>query len=113
MAITIKRYASLFPATAVTAAEPQTTTVFQQKQSKKPIDVYWLCDDGGLFLTGLAAMLLLTLQIPPFFSLCMCSSAGLILLLAYLLTRRKRWAKCKVRVFVGGDADKKEEQKQE
>lgn len=70
--------------TAVTAAEPQTTTVFQQKQSKKTIDVYWLCDDGGL-----------------------------ILLLAYLLTRRKRWAKCKVRVFVGGDADKKEEQKQE
>uniref|UniRef100_A0A3B4BI25 Uncharacterized protein n=1 Tax=Periophthalmus magnuspinnatus TaxID=409849 RepID=A0A3B4BI25_9GOBI len=55
----------------------------QKKQAKKTIDVYWLCDDGGL-----------------------------ILLLPYLLTRRKRWSRCKVRVFVGGLPDKKEEQKQ-
>uniref|UniRef100_A0A8C2YXV8 Solute carrier family 12 member 3 n=1 Tax=Cyclopterus lumpus TaxID=8103 RepID=A0A8C2YXV8_CYCLU len=65
-------------------AEPQRSTVFQKKQGKKTIDVYWLSDDGGLTL-----------------------------LLPYLLTRRKRWARCKVRVFVGGDADKREEQREE
>uniref|UniRef100_A0A669DQR7 Solute carrier family 12 member 3 n=1 Tax=Oreochromis niloticus TaxID=8128 RepID=A0A669DQR7_ORENI len=54
--------------------EPQHSTQFQKKQGKKTIDVYWLSDDGGLTL-----------------------------LLPYLLTRRKRWAKCKVRVFVGGE----------
>ncbi|KAK7892033.1 hypothetical protein WMY93_023996 [Mugilogobius chulae] len=70
--------------TISSSPEPQPTTVFQKKQAKKTIDVYWLCDDGGL-----------------------------ILLLPYLLTRRKRWARCKVRVFVGGQLDKKEEQKQE
>ncbi|KAM8893191.1 solute carrier family 12 member 3 [Spinachia spinachia] len=65
-------------------AEPQRSTLFQKKQEKKTIDVYWLSDDGGLTL-----------------------------LLPYLLTRRKRWARCKVRIFVGGDTDTKEEQKQE
>ncbi|XP_022601917.1 solute carrier family 12 member 3 [Seriola dumerili] len=64
--------------------ESQPSTVFQKKQGKKTIDIYWLSDDGGLTL-----------------------------LLPYLLTRRKRWAGCKVRVFVGGDTDKKEEQKEE
>uniref|UniRef100_A0A669B274 Solute carrier family 12 member 3 n=1 Tax=Oreochromis niloticus TaxID=8128 RepID=A0A669B274_ORENI len=53
---------------------PTCITQFQKKQGKKTIDVYWLSDDGGLTL-----------------------------LLPYLLTRRKRWAKCKVRVFVGGE----------
>ncbi|XP_068579037.1 solute carrier family 12 member 3 isoform X2 [Cebidichthys violaceus] len=65
-------------------AEPQQSTVFQKRQGKKTIDVYWLSDDGGLTL-----------------------------LLPYLLTRRKRWARCKVRVFVGGEADKREEQREE
>uniref|UniRef100_A0A7N5ZWD1 Solute carrier family 12 member 3 n=1 Tax=Anabas testudineus TaxID=64144 RepID=A0A7N5ZWD1_ANATE len=55
--------------------EPQPNTVFQTKQGKKTIDVYWLSDDGGLTL-----------------------------LLPYLLTRRKRWGRCKVRVFVGGES---------
>uniref|UniRef100_A0A3Q0RJE9 Solute carrier family 12 member 3 n=1 Tax=Amphilophus citrinellus TaxID=61819 RepID=A0A3Q0RJE9_AMPCI len=64
--------------------EPQHSTQFQKKQGKKTIDVYWLSDDGGLTL-----------------------------LLPYLLTRRKRWARCKVRVFVGGETDKKEEKRQE
>nr|XP_019962207.1 PREDICTED: solute carrier family 12 member 3 [Paralichthys olivaceus] len=64
--------------------DPQPSSVFQEKQGKKTIDIYWLSDDGGLTL-----------------------------LLPYLLTRRKRWAGCKVRVFVGGDTDKKEEQKEE
>uniref|UniRef100_A0A3Q2Y3T0 Solute carrier family 12 member 3 n=1 Tax=Hippocampus comes TaxID=109280 RepID=A0A3Q2Y3T0_HIPCM len=59
-------------------------TLFQKKQGKKTIDVYWLSDDGGLTL-----------------------------LLPYLLTRRKRWAKCKVRVFVGGDNSKNDERRQE
>uniref|UniRef100_A0A4W4FNC3 Solute carrier family 12 member 10, tandem duplicate 1 n=1 Tax=Electrophorus electricus TaxID=8005 RepID=A0A4W4FNC3_ELEEL len=49
-------------------------TVFQNKQGKKTIDVYWISDDGGL-----------TLLVP------------------YLLTRRKRWRKSKVRVFVIGE----------
>ncbi|KAK5923040.1 hypothetical protein CgunFtcFv8_000046 [Champsocephalus gunnari] len=62
---------------------PQLSTVFQKKQGKKTIDVYWLSDDGGLTL-----------------------------LLPYLLTRRKRWARCKVRVFVGGETEQKDEQKE-
>ncbi|CAL9697055.1 unnamed protein product [Knipowitschia caucasica] len=70
--------------TISSSPEPLPTTVFQKKQAKKTIDVYWLCDDGGL-----------------------------ILLLPYLLTRRKRWSKCTVRVFVGGLLERKEEQKQE
>uniref|UniRef100_A0A8C9WB49 Solute carrier family 12 member 3 n=1 Tax=Scleropages formosus TaxID=113540 RepID=A0A8C9WB49_SCLFO len=49
---------------------PQLRTVFQSRQGKKTIDVYWLSDDGGLTL-----------------------------LLPYLLTRKKRWGRCKVRVF--------------
>ncbi|XP_053742807.1 solute carrier family 12 member 3 [Synchiropus splendidus] len=71
-------------ATRTAADDPQASSPFQKKQAKKTIDVYWLSDDGGLTL-----------------------------LLPYLLTRRKRWAKCKVRVFVGGDAEKKEEQREE
>ncbi|XP_078500176.1 solute carrier family 12 member 3-like [Lissotriton helveticus] len=63
------------------AAEEQANTVFQSKQGKKTIDIYWLFDDGGL-----------TLLIP------------------YLLTRRKRWSKCKVRVFISGHVDKMEEE---
>ncbi|XP_035272502.1 solute carrier family 12 member 3 [Anguilla anguilla] len=65
-------------------AAPQTSTGFQSKQGKKTIDVYWLSDDGGL-----------TLMLP------------------YLLSRKKRWARCKVRVFVGGERQRMEEQKQE
>ncbi|XP_051953113.1 solute carrier family 12 member 3-like [Xyrauchen texanus] len=65
-------------------AMSQPATVFQSKQDKKTIDVYWLSDDGGL-----------TLLVP------------------YLLTRKKRWARCKVRVFVGGEVQQIEEQKEE
>uniref|UniRef100_A0A7N6AQZ3 Solute carrier family 12 member 3 n=1 Tax=Anabas testudineus TaxID=64144 RepID=A0A7N6AQZ3_ANATE len=75
---------SVFSASVSIDPEPQPNTVFQTKQGKKTIDVYWLSDDGGLTL-----------------------------LLPYLLTRRKRWGRCKVRVFVGGEADKKEQQKEE
>uniref|UniRef100_A0A3Q3QFL5 Solute carrier family 12 member 3 n=1 Tax=Monopterus albus TaxID=43700 RepID=A0A3Q3QFL5_MONAL len=52
-----------------TDPEPQINTVFQKKQGKKTIDVYWLSDDGVL---------------------------------------QQRWARCKVRVFVGGETEKKE-----
>ncbi|XP_029023673.1 solute carrier family 12 member 3-like isoform X2 [Betta splendens] len=56
-------------------------TVFQNDQGKKNIDIYWIADDGGLTL-----------------------------LLPYLLTRRKHWRKCKVRVFIVGDEQNMEEQ---
>ncbi|RVE65488.1 hypothetical protein OJAV_G00116990 [Oryzias javanicus] len=46
---------------------------FQKKQGKGTVDVWWLFDDGGL-----------TLLIP------------------YLLTNKKRWKDCKIRVFIGG-----------
>nr|DBA23309.1 TPA: hypothetical protein GDO54_014236 [Pyxicephalus adspersus] len=46
---------------------------FQKKQGKSTIDVWWLFDDGGL-----------TLLIP------------------YLLTTKKKWSNCKIRVFIGG-----------
>lgn len=46
---------------------------FQGKQGKGTVDVWWLFDDGGL-----------TLLIP------------------YLLTNKKRWKECKIRVFIGG-----------
>nr|XP_023701051.1 solute carrier family 12 member 2 isoform X1 [Paramormyrops kingsleyae] len=46
---------------------------FQKKQGKGTVDVWWLFDDGGL-----------TLLIP------------------YLLTNKKKWKDCKIRVFIGG-----------
>uniref|UniRef100_A0AAX7VU82 Solute carrier family 12 member 10, tandem duplicate 1 n=1 Tax=Astatotilapia calliptera TaxID=8154 RepID=A0AAX7VU82_ASTCA len=52
----------------------QIKTVFQNTQGKKSIDVYWIADDGGL-----------TLLVP------------------YLITRRKHWRNCKIRVFIVGD----------
>uniref|UniRef100_A0AAQ5Y294 Solute carrier family 12 member 3 n=1 Tax=Amphiprion ocellaris TaxID=80972 RepID=A0AAQ5Y294_AMPOC len=75
---------SVFSASVCIGPEPQLDSAFQKKQGKKTIDVYWLSDDGGLTL-----------------------------LLPYLLTRRRRWSSCKVRVFVGGDPDRKEEQRQD
>uniref|UniRef100_A0A671QT95 Solute carrier family 12 member 3-like n=1 Tax=Sinocyclocheilus anshuiensis TaxID=1608454 RepID=A0A671QT95_9TELE len=54
----------------------QVRSVFQTKQGRKSIDIYWISDDGGL-----------TLLVP------------------YLLTRRNRWKKCKLRVFILGDQE--------
>ncbi|KAG9273155.1 solute carrier family 12 member 3 [Astyanax mexicanus] len=73
---------SMDPESLIAMTQP--STVFQTKQEKKTIDVYWLFDDGGLTL-----------------------------LLPYLLKRKKRWGRCKVRVFVGGEIQHAEEQKQE
>uniref|UniRef100_A0A8D0G566 Solute carrier family 12 member 3 n=1 Tax=Sphenodon punctatus TaxID=8508 RepID=A0A8D0G566_SPHPU len=68
----------------VVGADEQLETVFQAKQKKKSIDIYWLFDDGGL-----------TLLIP------------------YLLTRRKRWSHCKVRVFLSGQLTNAEEHRED
>ncbi|NXF29203.1 S12A3 protein, partial [Nyctibius bracteatus] len=64
------------------ASEQQASTIFQREQGKKTIDIYWLFDDGGL-----------TLLIP------------------YLLGRKKRWGKCKIRVFVGGQINRMDEER--
>ncbi|NXR42693.1 S12A3 protein, partial [Zosterops hypoxanthus] len=64
------------------ANEQQASTIFQSQQGKKTIDIYWLFDDGGL-----------TLLIP------------------YLLGRKKRWGKCKIRVFVGGQINRMDEER--
>ncbi|XP_028261586.1 solute carrier family 12 member 10, tandem duplicate 1 isoform X2 [Parambassis ranga] len=62
----------------------QVKTVFQNHQGKKTIDVYWIADDGGL-----------TLLVP------------------YLLTRRKHWRGCKIRVFIVGEEQNMEEGRNE
>ncbi|XP_006011463.1 solute carrier family 12 member 3-like [Latimeria chalumnae] len=65
-----------------TITDEQASTIFQDKQGKKSIDIYWLSDDGGL-----------TLLIP------------------YLLSRQKRWSQCKVRVFVTGELNNMDEER--
>ncbi|XP_032139831.1 solute carrier family 12 member 3 isoform X2 [Sapajus apella] len=62
--------------------EEQASTIFQSEQGKKTIDIYWLFDDGGL-----------TLLIP------------------YLLHRKKRWSKCRIRVFVGGQINRMDQER--
>ncbi|XP_006863610.1 PREDICTED: solute carrier family 12 member 3 isoform X2 [Chrysochloris asiatica] len=62
--------------------EEQASTIFQLEQGKKTIDIYWLFDDGGL-----------TLLIP------------------YLLGRKKRWSKCRTRVFVGGQINRMDQER--
>ncbi|XP_058530361.1 solute carrier family 12 member 3 isoform X3 [Ochotona princeps] len=66
----------------VLVQEEQASTIFQSEQGKKTIDIYWLFDDGGL-----------TLLIP------------------YLLGRKKRWSRCKIRVFVGGQINRMDEER--
>ncbi|XP_015671707.1 solute carrier family 12 member 1 [Protobothrops mucrosquamatus] len=55
---------------------------FKKKQGKGSIDVWWLFDDGGL-----------------------------ILLIPYILTLRKKWKDCKLRIFTGGKVTRLEEEK--
>ncbi|XP_005951097.1 solute carrier family 12 member 3 [Haplochromis burtoni] len=62
----------------------QIKTVFQNTQGKKSIDVYWIADDGGL-----------TLLVP------------------YLITRRKHWRNCKIRVFIVGEEQNMDEGRNE
>ncbi|XP_032302943.1 solute carrier family 12 member 3 isoform X3 [Coturnix japonica] len=70
------------PSTGIADPEQQASTIFQSQQGKKTIDIYWLFDDGGL-----------TLLIP------------------YLLGRKKRWGKCRIRVFVGGQINRMDEER--
>lgn len=45
---------------SATVLAPQPITVFQKKQGRKTIDVYWLSDDGGLIiLKSLASPIIL------------------------------------------------------
>lgn len=48
LCILIFYFLFFFAATVSIEAVPQPSTVFQKKQGKKTIDVYWLSDDGGL-----------------------------------------------------------------
>nr|XP_016850886.1 PREDICTED: solute carrier family 12 member 3 [Anolis carolinensis] len=68
----------------VVGSDTHLETYFQGNQKKKNIDIYWLFDDGGL-----------TLLIP------------------YLLTRRKRWSRCRVRVFLSSQIANAEEHREE
>ncbi|KAM9374874.1 solute carrier family 12 member 1 isoform 2-T2 [Phaethornis superciliosus] len=60
----------------------EASTQFKKKQGKGTIDIWWLFDDGGL-----------TILIP------------------YILTIRKKWKNCKLRIFTGGKANRIEEEK--
>nr|XP_034987017.1 solute carrier family 12 member 1 isoform X2 [Zootoca vivipara] len=60
----------------------EASTQFKKKQGKGTIDVWWLFDDGGL-----------------------------ILLIPYMLTLRKKWKDCKLRIFTGGKVTRLEEEK--
>nr|XP_028561885.1 solute carrier family 12 member 1 isoform X3 [Podarcis muralis] len=60
----------------------EASSQFKKKQGKGTIDVWWLFDDGGL-----------------------------ILLIPYMLTLRKKWKDCKLRIFTGGKVTRLEEEK--
>uniref|UniRef100_A0A8C5WE49 Solute carrier family 12 member 1 n=1 Tax=Leptobrachium leishanense TaxID=445787 RepID=A0A8C5WE49_9ANUR len=60
----------------------ETSELFKKKQGKGTIDVWWLFDDGGL-----------TLLIP------------------HILTLRKKWKDCKLRIFIGGKVNRLEDDK--
>ncbi|NXW03184.1 S12A1 protein, partial [Fregetta grallaria] len=60
----------------------EASTQFKKKQGKGTIDIWWLFDDGGL-----------TILIP------------------YILTIRKKWKNCKLRIFTGGKVNRLEEEK--
>ncbi|XP_077174265.1 solute carrier family 12 member 1 isoform X2 [Paroedura picta] len=60
----------------------EVSTQFKKKQGKGTIDVWWLFDDGGL-----------------------------ILLIPYILTLRKKWKDCKLRIFTGGKVTRLEEER--
>uniref|UniRef100_A0AAY4E7K3 Solute carrier family 12 member 1 n=1 Tax=Denticeps clupeoides TaxID=299321 RepID=A0AAY4E7K3_9TELE len=60
------------------------STQFQKKIGKGTIDVWWLFDDGGLTL-----------------------------LLPYILTTRKKWKDCKLRVFIAGQPGRIQQDKEE
>ncbi|CAJ1049371.1 solute carrier family 12 member 1 [Xyrichtys novacula] len=62
----------------------QASMQFKKKQPKGTIDVWWLFDDGGLTL-----------------------------LLPYILTTRKKWKDCTLRIFIAGQPGQTEKDRQE
>ncbi|KAL6479578.1 hypothetical protein MHYP_G00130110 [Metynnis hypsauchen] len=62
----------------------EASSQFKKKQDKGTIDVWWLFDDGGLTL-----------------------------LLPYILTTRKKWKDCKLRIFIAGQPERTEQDKEE
>ncbi|KAJ8393119.1 hypothetical protein AAFF_G00068020 [Aldrovandia affinis] len=62
----------------------EASTQFQKKQGKGTIDVWWLFDDGGLAL-----------------------------LIPYILTTRKKWKDCKMRIFFAGEPGRADQEKAE
>ncbi|XP_061924183.1 solute carrier family 12 member 1 [Entelurus aequoreus] len=62
----------------------QASAQFKTKQPKGTIDVWWLFDDGGLTL-----------------------------LLPYILTTRKKWKDCKLRIFIAGQPGRSDLDKEE
>uniref|UniRef100_A0A8C5E4C4 Solute carrier family 12 member 1 n=1 Tax=Gouania willdenowi TaxID=441366 RepID=A0A8C5E4C4_GOUWI len=66
------------------ASLAEASTQFKKKQPKGTLDVWWLFDDGGLTL-----------------------------LLPYILTTRKKWKDCKLRIFVPGQPGRCEVDREE
>ncbi|RXN16426.1 solute carrier family 12 member 1 [Labeo rohita] len=62
----------------------EASSQFKRKQGKGTIDVWWLFDDGGLTL-----------------------------LLPHILTTRKKWKDCKLRIFIAGQPERIEQDKEE
>lgn len=78
---------------------------FQKKQGKNYIDVWWLFDDGGkTFLKKKHDKKIRNVIWYFFFKLILgfFFPLGLTLLIPYLLTTKKKWKDCKIRVFIGG-----------
>ncbi|XP_016407740.1 solute carrier family 12 member 1-like [Sinocyclocheilus rhinocerous] len=62
----------------------EASSQFKNKQGKGTIDVWWLFDDGGLTL-----------------------------LLPHILTTRKKWRDCRLRIFIAGQPERIEQDKEE
>uniref|UniRef100_A0A671N2T3 Solute carrier family 12 member 1 n=1 Tax=Sinocyclocheilus anshuiensis TaxID=1608454 RepID=A0A671N2T3_9TELE len=62
----------------------EASSQFKKKQDKGTIDVWWLFDDGGLTL-----------------------------LLPHILTTRKKWRDCRLRIFIAGQPERIEQDKEE
>lgn len=45
--------------------------------------------------------------------ICVCPLSGLTLLLPYILTTRKKWKNCKLRIFIAGQPGRTEQDKEE
>lgn len=91
--------------------DAQNKTVFQNDQGKKTIDIYWIADDGGQIRSRVGMCDRQRRRLG--FEVLLFSFEGLTLLVPYLLTRRKRWHRSKIRVFILGDEQNQEEGRKE